>query len=77
MYTKGAPEVVLAMCASELCRGHVRPLTPERRDRIARAAANMASRALRVLAMAYREHHNRGPEEVFAEEGLIFSAQLG
>ena len=33
MYTKGAPEVVLARCVAEWRGGRIEPLTPERRAR--------------------------------------------
>jgi Ca2+-transporting ATPase len=77
MYTKGAPEVILGMCAREYENGHVRPMTPDRRERVAREAADMASRALRVLGLAYREHHARGEDELYAEEDLVFAGLVG
>jgi Ca2+-transporting ATPase len=77
MYTKGAPEVILGMCGRDYDDGHLRPMTPERRDRIAREAADMASRALRVLGLAYREHHARGPDDLYAEEDLVFAGLVG
>jgi Ca2+-transporting ATPase len=77
MYTKGAPEVVLGMCGREYHDGHVRPMTPERHQRLAVEAADMASRALRVLGLAYREHHSRGPDELYAEEDLVFAGLVG
>ena len=77
MYTKGAPEVVLAMCDREVHGHTTRPLTPERRHRISETAGEMASRALRVLALAYREHDTLGPDEVYAEENLVFAGLAG
>ena len=58
MYTKGAPEVVIGKCISELRDGRVEPLTEARREAILQAAMEMASRALRVLGLACREHPN-------------------
>src|SRR5262249_21760522 len=55
MYTKGAPEVVLGMCPAEFRDGAVVPLNENRRREITGAAAEMASRALRVLAFASRK----------------------
>jgi len=77
MYTKGAPEVVLAMCSHELRGGHLRPLTEERRRQVSEIAARMAADALRVLAMAYREHRREGVDGVYAEEGLVFAGFAG
>jgi Ca2+-transporting ATPase len=75
MYTKGAPEVVLGMCAAEIRKGAVEPLTETRRREIAAAAGEMASRALRVLAFASREWKTTaGP---FDEQDLVFSGLVG
>jgi Ca2+-transporting ATPase len=75
MYTKGAPEVVLGLCTSELRGGAVVPLTGARRREIAAAAAEMASRALRVLAFASRDWKTTdGP---FVEEDLVFAGLVG
>ena len=69
MYTKGAPEVILARCDREWRHGRIEPLTPERRARDPADAAAMASRALRVLALADRHHPDPGHEAVRREEG--------
>jgi Ca2+-transporting ATPase len=53
--TKGAPEAVLPRCVAELRDGAVVPLGEDRRREILAAAAGMADRALRVLALACRE----------------------
>ncbi|MDZ4683752.1 MAG: cation-translocating P-type ATPase [Planctomycetaceae bacterium] len=51
---KGAPEMVLGRCVQEQVRGEVRPLTEDRKAAIVEANAALAGRALRVLALAYR-----------------------
>ena len=53
--TKGAPETVLPRCTCERRGGERVPLTEARRGEIANAAAGLAGRALRVLAIAWRE----------------------
>ncbi len=53
--TKGAPEAVLPRCTCELSGGRAVPLTDDRRREILVTAAGMADRALRVLALAYRD----------------------
>ena len=53
--TKGAPEAVLPRCTCELSGGRAVPLTDDRRREILVIAAGMADRALRVLALAYRD----------------------
>ena len=72
MYTKGAPEVVLAKCDREWRHGRTEPLTPERRDEIQRTAAALAARALRVLALADRHHPDAGHQAARREESLAF-----
>jgi Ca2+-transporting ATPase len=62
MYTKGAPEVVLAFCTTESRDGHPVPLDDRRRGEIITSAAEMASRALRVLALASREWPQTVPD---------------
>ncbi len=54
LYVKGAPERVLAMCDRILSEDGPLPLDP---PAVQQAADDMASRGLRVLAMAYRCLH--------------------
>ena len=76
MYTKGAPEIVLAKCIAERRDGRADPLTPDRRADIGRDAAGMASRALRVLALAYREGTDAAGLSR-AEENLVLAGLVG
>ncbi len=72
-FTKGAPHVVLSSCESVMTGGAIRPLDDAERERLAGVASGMASRALRVLAVAFREHGDdslRARQE--AETGLCF-----
>ena len=90
VYTKGAPEVLLARCVAEKQKVGVVPLTTERRQEILAIAAGMADRALRVLAHAWREFEQAGesytdsvtlegfpPATDIVEEGLIFAGFTG
>jgi Ca2+-transporting ATPase len=74
MYTKGAPEVVLHKCTHERFDGQERPLTDARRQEILQAAHAMAERALRVLALAYREAFE---DHKLGETNLIFAGLAG
>jgi Ca2+-transporting ATPase len=74
MYTKGAPEVVLHRCVSELSDGSGRPLNDQRRTDILQSAHAMAERALRVLATAYREAFY---ERRLGETNLTFAGLIG
>ncbi len=75
MHTKGAPEVIVAKCVLERRNGIDVPLTDARREEILRIAGEMASRALRVLALATRQvPASAGP---FEESGLTFAGLAG
>lgn len=55
LVAKGAPDVLLGRCTSERVAGEVRALTAERRASIMDQVEALAGRALRPLAVAYRE----------------------
>jgi Ca2+-transporting ATPase len=76
VFVKGAPERVLAMSTHLLTAGGVVPLD---RTAAAEAAARMAGRGLRVLAMASRRLPAAlaGPEEVAEPEGLLLLGLQG
>jgi Ca2+-transporting ATPase len=74
MYTKGAPEVILMRCASVL-GSTVEPLTEAAREDILQTAQAMAARAMRVLALAYRDVD--AEELEYPEERLIFTGLVG
>ena len=76
LYIKGAPEIILAKSVAERVDRSVRQLTESRRGQIKNACLEMASRALRVLAVAYREH----PGDKLSEEqecDLVFAGLFG
>ena len=76
MYSKGAPEVILASCSTVLDDGNVRPLTDDHRREVMRWNSEMASRALRVLALASRDHsHINGTD--YEETDLNFIGLIG
>ena len=76
LYTKGAPEAVLERAVAEHKSGEIVPLTPERRAAILEQSSQMASRAMRILALAYRPDP---PAHVHqsAETNLIFVGLVG
>jgi Ca2+-transporting ATPase len=76
MYTKGAPEGLLPLCQYEQRDGEIVPLSDERRREIAESNSQLASQALRVLALAFREYSHTHRDE-FAEEELVFSGLAG
>ena len=76
MYSKGAPEVILGKSTSERRGGQIEPLTEERRREIMQANSEMASRALRVLALAYRDQPDKTGDE-YQESDLVFAGLVG
>jgi Ca2+-transporting ATPase len=75
MAVKGAPEVILRRCTSVQTPKGVIPLSSSERERIAGINSGMAGRALRVLAVAYREFQ-RKPDHL-SEESLTFVGLVG
>lgn len=53
-YVKGAPDVILQRCSSELVNGSIVRLTAERKEKLLNIYGEMASVALRVLAFAFK-----------------------
>lgn len=76
-FTKGAPDVLLRRCTHIVVNGEVHLLTQEEKDRIGAANLEMASHALRVLAVAYRTWDTITETPTAAEENLIFIGLLG
>ncbi|MEI7613215.1 MAG: calcium-translocating P-type ATPase, SERCA-type [Betaproteobacteria bacterium] len=78
-FVKGAPDVILDLCRQQLDSGQAISLTQEMRETILGQNRDMASQALRVLAVAYRPFQvmpdNLTPESV--ENNLVFVGLLG
>jgi P-type Ca2+ transporter type 2C len=83
VFTKGAPDVLLARCTRELVGEERRPLTEERRRRILATNESLAGEALRTLGVAGRwlsgetlaKHVTRLDERV--EQDLVFAGLIG
>lgn len=76
MYTKGAPEAILPKCSGEFHTNKVVPLGDTRRAEIMQDNSAMAGRALRVLALAYREIA-AGEAVEYEEHDLVFAGLVG
>ncbi len=74
LYCKGAPEVVLQLCAQVDHDSKAIPFDGQGRQQVARAQEAMADSGLRVLAFAYRK---LAPNEIPAERELVFSGLIG
>jgi Ca2+-transporting ATPase len=77
--TKGAPDMLLKRCRKILLNGEVVPLTQSHIDKIEKANSQMAAKALRMLAMAYKDidfiPENVSPENI--ERDLVFVGLIG
>lgn len=75
---KGAPEVVLKRCVSVASPNGIKPLTAEDLGDILTISDNMANRALRVLAFAWKPLSQDDPLEAnYVESDLIFAGLAG
>ena len=74
-YTKGAPETLLDRCAFEHRDGKIVGLSAERRGQLLQQSRDMAKRALRLLALAYRKIDDDSPK--YGEENLVFAGLVG
>ena len=84
VFSKGAPDVLLARCTHELVGPEYRPLTPERRTEILRANEGLADGALRTLGVAAHwlpdssvERDDRGTVDPRVEQDLVFAGLIG
>jgi Ca2+-transporting ATPase len=81
VFTKGAPDVLLARCSDELVGDVSRPLGDVRRRQILATNDDLAGRALRTLATAYRSLPATGIALDDVDEGveqeLVFAGLIG
>ncbi|SEF74867.1 Ca2+-transporting ATPase [Caloramator fervidus] len=72
---KGAPDILLSRCKYILDNENIREITSDDLEKIKRANEEMAKKALRVLAVAYKQVENIDKEN--AEKDLIFVGLIG
>ena len=81
LFTKGAPDVLLARCTRELVGDGQRPLTEGRRRELLEANDVLAGRALRTLGVAYRSaiDGTLTPASLRSDEerDLVFAGLIG
>ena len=80
LYAKGAPEVLLPACAAIERGGKPQPLDNAQRQTLLDQALEMAGRALRVLALAYRRDppvDSQQPASDDLERELVFLGLVG
>ena len=73
--TKGAPDVLLNLCTHVKGKNGVVALTPSLKQKLQRRNEEMASRALRVLGIAYRDTASVSGDDL--ERDLVFCGLLG
>ncbi|NIQ17736.1 MAG: HAD-IC family P-type ATPase, partial [Candidatus Aenigmarchaeota archaeon] len=72
---KGAPEVVLELCEKIIIEGKVKKMNREWKERVLSENHEMTNKALRVLAIAYKEM--KRTDKKSAEKGLTFLGLVG
>jgi Ca2+-transporting ATPase len=83
VFTKGAPDVLIARCTAEYVGDDPRPLTAERRAEIRRTNEALADQALRTLGIAIRRMPNDhtvprgGAIDASIENDLVFAGLIG
>ena len=81
VFTKGAPDILLARCSQELVGEGIRSLTLERRSEILKRNEELASEALRTLGVAFRSLPAAAFEadevDERVEQDLVFAGLIG
>jgi Ca2+-transporting ATPase len=79
LYAKGAPDVLLSRCTHIVYQGKILPLTDALRAVVLKINEELASRALRNLAFAYRELERSATakQDWQLERGLTFAGLAG
>lgn len=75
--TKGAADILLPLCSAEKTHSAFKSLTPQYRQSLSTACEQMASRAMRVIAVAYKDADTLPKTLNDAESKLIFVGFIG
>ncbi len=77
-YVKGAPDLLLKACDKIIENGKIRKLTGKDREKILKMNDSFAGKALRVLALAYRELPDSKKYNIdYVEKNLVFVGLVG
>ncbi len=74
--TKGAPDILLYKCTHYYEKGDVIPLGSQKQLQISKIISSMAEKALRVLAIGYREFRSM-PKTEETEHNIVFLGLIG
>ena len=69
--SKGAPDILLALCSKMQNSSGTSPLSPESRKRILAKNEELASKAMRVIAVAFKDNPSMPKNDAEAEKDLI------
>lgn len=75
-YSKGAPENIVAQCSHVLIKGKKTALTTQLKKKILKQNQEMAKKALRVLACAFKENE-KSTDQNTVEKDLIYIGLVG
>jgi Ca2+-transporting ATPase len=76
-FTKGAPDVLLGRCRSELVGEETRPLTDDRVRAILKVNDGLAREALRTIGVAFRSLPTGSLLDETVEQELVFAGLIG
>jgi len=77
-YVKGAPDILLKVCGRIIEKGKIRNLTKKDKEKIIDMNNSFAGKALRVIALAYREIPDSKEYDINnVEKNLIFVGLVG
>ena len=77
-YVKGAPDILLNVCNRITEKGKIRKLTKKDKEKILKMNNSFAEKALRVLALAYKEVPDSKKYSIDdVEENLVFAGLVG
>ena len=76
-YVKGAPEVIINNCKSELINGKVKQISEKRKQELVREYEKIAGQGMRVLGFAYKQIIDKKINQEKAETDLIFVGYQG
>ncbi len=75
--TKGAPDILIEKCSRILVNNKIEKLTKEKAEELKKQNENMASEALRVIAVGYKQLDYFKSASHELEENLIFVGLIG
>jgi Ca2+-transporting ATPase len=77
VFTKGAPEILLEKCSKILKDGKICKLSEDEKRKILKANEKMASKALRVIGLAYKELATKPKSSKDIEKNLVWLGLAG